>query len=53
MMLPKDQELAHIQIKPENITKFKIGAKKDGRIVALITRSTSAAAIGRPGSRDD
>ena len=35
LMLPKDQELAHITIKPENMTKFKVGAKKDGRIVAL------------------
>ena len=35
MMLPKDQELAHLNVKPENITKFKVGAKKDGRIVAL------------------
>src|SRR5207244_11391622 len=35
LMLPKDQELAHITIKPENMTKFKVGAKKDGRNVAL------------------
>jgi len=35
MMLPKDQELAQIQVKPENIVKFKIGATKDGHIVAL------------------
>jgi xanthine dehydrogenase YagR molybdenum-binding subunit len=35
IMMPKDLELAQIQIKPENITKFKIGAKKDGRIVAV------------------
>ena len=35
MMLPKDQELAQLQIKPETITKFKVGATKDGRIVAL------------------
>jgi len=35
VMLPKDQELAQLQIKPETITKFKVGAKKDGRIVAL------------------
>jgi CO/xanthine dehydrogenase Mo-binding subunit len=35
-MLPKDQELAHISIKPENITKFKVGASKDGRIIALV-----------------
>src|SRR5207249_12315292 len=34
-MIPKDQELAHITIKQENMTKFKVGAKKDGRIVAL------------------
>ena len=35
VMLPKDQELAQLQIKPETITKFKVGVKKDGRIVAL------------------
>ena len=36
LMLPKDQELAHIQIKPETLTKFKVGAKKDGRLVAIL-----------------
>jgi CO/xanthine dehydrogenase Mo-binding subunit/aerobic-type carbon monoxide dehydrogenase small subunit (CoxS/CutS family) len=35
IMLPKDQELAQLQIKPETITKFRVGASKDGRIVAL------------------
>ena len=35
IMLPKDQELAQLQIKPETITKFKVGAKKDGRITAI------------------
>jgi putative selenate reductase molybdopterin-binding subunit len=35
IMLPKDQELAQLQIKPETITRFKVGAKKDGHIVAL------------------
>ena len=35
VMLPKDQELAQLQIKPETITKFKVGATKDGHIVAL------------------
>jgi CO/xanthine dehydrogenase Mo-binding subunit/aerobic-type carbon monoxide dehydrogenase small subunit (CoxS/CutS family) len=35
VMLPKDQELAQLQIKPETITRFKVGARKDGRIVAL------------------
>ena len=34
LTLTKDQELAHMQVKPENIQKFKVGAKKDGRIVA-------------------
>ena len=36
MMLPKDQELAQISIKPENRTTFKVGVNKDGRIVALL-----------------
>jgi putative selenate reductase molybdopterin-binding subunit len=35
VMLPKDQELAQLQIKPETITNFRVGAKKDGRIVAI------------------
>jgi CO/xanthine dehydrogenase Mo-binding subunit/aerobic-type carbon monoxide dehydrogenase small subunit (CoxS/CutS family) len=35
VMLPKDQELAHLLIKPETLTRFKVGAMKDGRIVAL------------------
>ncbi|HEV3334547.1 MAG TPA: molybdopterin-dependent oxidoreductase [Bryobacteraceae bacterium] len=35
VMLPKDQELAQLQIKPETITKFKVGAKKDGHITAI------------------
>jgi CO/xanthine dehydrogenase Mo-binding subunit len=34
LMLPKDQELAQMQIKPETLTKFKVGTK-NGRIVAL------------------
>ena len=34
LMLPKDQELAHLQVKPENIVKFKVGATRDGRITA-------------------
>ena len=28
MMLPKDQELAQLQIKPETITKFRVGRRK-------------------------
>ena len=35
IMLPKEQELAQLQIKPETITKFRIGYRKDGQIVAL------------------
>lgn len=35
IMLPKDQELAQLQIKPETITKFIVGAKKNGRITAI------------------
>jgi CO/xanthine dehydrogenase Mo-binding subunit len=35
MMLPKDQELGLITIKPENRATFKVGAMKDGRIVAI------------------
>jgi len=36
LMLPKDQELAHLEIKPENVTNFKVGMKKDGQITALV-----------------
>src|SRR4029450_7527230 len=35
IMLPKDQELAQLLIKPETLTRFKGGATKDGQIVAL------------------
>jgi len=35
IMLPKDQELSLLLIKPETLTRFKVGAKNDGRIVAL------------------
>src|SRR5947207_11604693 len=34
LTLPKDQELAHVQVKPANIQKFKVGVTKDGRIIA-------------------
>jgi CO/xanthine dehydrogenase Mo-binding subunit len=34
LMLPKDQELARLQIKPENIAKLKLGAR-NGRLVAI------------------
>ena len=36
IMLLKDQELAFLAVKPENLTKFKVGAMKDGKIVALL-----------------
>ena len=32
VMLPKDQELAQLQIKPETITNFRVGAKKERRV---------------------
>jgi CO/xanthine dehydrogenase Mo-binding subunit/aerobic-type carbon monoxide dehydrogenase small subunit (CoxS/CutS family) len=35
VMLPKDQELAQLLIKPETLTRFRVGATKDGQIVAL------------------
>ena len=34
LTLPKDQELAHMQVKPENRQTFKVGATHDGRITA-------------------
>jgi CO/xanthine dehydrogenase Mo-binding subunit len=36
MMLPKDQELAYLRVKAENVQKFKVGAKRDGKIVAVV-----------------
>jgi CO/xanthine dehydrogenase Mo-binding subunit len=33
--LLKDQELAHVNFKGENINTFKVGAKKDGHITAV------------------
>jgi CO/xanthine dehydrogenase Mo-binding subunit/aerobic-type carbon monoxide dehydrogenase small subunit (CoxS/CutS family) len=35
IMLPKDQELAQLLIKPETLTRFKVGATKDGQILAI------------------
>jgi len=35
LMLQKDQELAFLQVKPQNIVMFKVGAKKDGKITAV------------------
>ena len=35
MMLPKDQELGLITIKPEIRANFRVGAMRDGKIVAL------------------
>ena len=34
LVFPKDQELPVLRVKPQNLTKFKVGAMKDGRIVA-------------------
>jgi CO/xanthine dehydrogenase Mo-binding subunit len=34
LMMLKDQELAHMQVKPQTLTKFKVGATKDGKITA-------------------
>ncbi len=38
MMLPKDQELAHLKVKPQTLSKFKVGATKDGKIIAMPAR---------------
>ncbi len=35
LMLSKDQELARLQVKPENIAVLKVGAMNDGRITAI------------------
>ena len=35
LMLPKDQEMGFVYVKPENMTKFRVGANSEGRIIAL------------------
>ena len=35
IVFPKDQELPVLRVKPQNLTKFKVGAMKDGRIIAI------------------
>jgi CO/xanthine dehydrogenase Mo-binding subunit len=35
LMLPKSQELAYMKVKPETVTTFRVGAKKNGQIVAV------------------
>ena len=35
LMMPKEQELAYMKVKPEDLTRFKVGATKEGKIVAL------------------
>ena len=49
VMLPKDQELAQLQIKPETITKFRVGAKKDGTLVAWQSESWGTGGVGGSG----
>ena len=34
-LLTKDEEIVHVAIKPEVVSKFKVGAKRDGKIHAL------------------
>jgi xanthine dehydrogenase YagR molybdenum-binding subunit len=34
LILQKDQELAQLNVKPANLTKFKVGATKEGKIIA-------------------
>ncbi len=34
MVLPKDQELTALSIKAQNLTSFKVGATKEGKIIA-------------------
>ena len=49
LMLPKDIELAHIQIKPELVTNFKVGATAEGRIIALTHEVHVSAGDSNPG----
>jgi CO/xanthine dehydrogenase Mo-binding subunit len=50
LMLPKDQELAQMTVKAENITKFKVGATKDGKIIACQRHFLIAAGSGLDGA---
>ena len=36
MVLPKEQELPSLNIKAQNLTKFKVGCTKDGKIIASV-----------------
>ena len=36
MVLKQQDSVAYLTVKPENLTKFKVGAKRDGLIVALV-----------------
>ena len=51
LMLPKDQELAVLNIKPQNLSKFKVGATKDGKIIAMPARVPRQHRGANPGGR--
>jgi CO/xanthine dehydrogenase Mo-binding subunit len=50
LMLPKDHELAQMSVKSENITKFKVGATKEGKIIASQREFFVAAGTGGAGA---
>ena len=56
LALPKDQELGLIAIKPELMAKFRVGANRDGKIVALVHEVYSAGgpldSVGLAGSQN-
>ena len=50
LTLSKDQEMAFNYVKPENMTRFRVGAARDGRIIALEHEiHVSGGATGRTG----
>ena len=54
----KDQELAHMQVKPQTLTKFKVGATKDGKILGCqrefhVATGANASAGAEGGGRSE
>ena len=59
IVLPKDQELGQMSVKPESLTKFKVGANRDGKItvcqreVHIATGAQTGGGGGRGGGRSE
>ena len=59
VVLPKDQELGQMSVKPESLTRFKVGATSDGRItvcqreVHIAAGASGSGGGGRGGGRSE